>query len=96
MMTEAQRLPLLSLDGGNILHSNREQPHMTHAERLPDRQVDVKELANSAIDKEEAPPIEVLQTKELIDHQNQGAIRLSTARTRDSRSKQTISVKHQK
>ena len=80
-MAEAQRLPLLSLDGGNIIHSNREQPHMMHAEGLADRQVDVEELANLGVDKDEAPPIEVLQTKELIDHQNQGAVRSSTAWT---------------
>ena len=54
---------------------------MMNAEGLADRQVDVEELANVGVDKDEAPPIEVLQTKELIDHQNQGAIRLSTART---------------
>jgi hypothetical protein len=47
---EAQRLPLLPLDGGNILHPNKEQPHIKYAERLLNQQDDVQELANLGID----------------------------------------------
>jgi len=55
---EAQQLPLLSLDGDRILHSNRDLPHQKDAERLLSQQNDVNELTNThvnvVIDWEEA------------------------------------------